>query len=105
MMFGLGFGLNRGIDYAVTLNRAAVMRWHKCGGNNLIRLWNVQEIGCKGVFSLIYFEVDELRAGSKPLSLFLLMLYSGEMKFHVEGNNCSLACSLDLFWMPGEESC
>jgi hypothetical protein len=81
------------------------MRWHKCGGNNLIRLWKVQEIGCKGVFSLIYFEVDEIGAGSKPLSLFLLVLYSGEMKFHVERNKCSLACSLDLFWMPEEESC
>jgi hypothetical protein len=105
MMFGLGFGLNHGIAYAVTLNRAAVMRWHKCGGNNLIRLWKVQEMGCKGVFSLIYFEVDEIGAGSKRLSLFLLVLYSGEMKFHVEGNKCNLACSLDLFWMPGEESC
>jgi hypothetical protein len=57
-----------------------------------IRLWKIREMGCKGVFSLIWLEVEESGAGSKCLSLFLLVLYSRERIFHVEGNKCSLAC-------------
>jgi hypothetical protein len=30
------FGTNNGIDWTVMLSGAAVMRWHKCGGNKVV---------------------------------------------------------------------